>query len=257
MSGTKTDWFTVEKIDTDTYVISEYKHWEETHCYVLIGSDRCLVVDTGLGVGNLHEQIRALTDKPLTALATHVHWDHIGGHRYFPDFYVHKAEAAWLQGAFPLPLLAVRNMIQERCDLPEDFDIQTYGLFQGTPTRILRDGDYICLGDRQLQVMHTPGHSPGSMCLWEEERGYLFTGDLVYKGTLMAQYPSTDPAAYLDSLEKVADLPAVRVFPGHHSLDVAQEMVARIRDEFRALRDAGKLCHGSGRFDYGDWSVWL
>ena len=65
--------------------------------------------------------------------------------------------------------------------------------------------------------MHTPGHSPGHMCFWEKEKGYLYTGDLVYQDMLTAWFPSTDPYAYLQSLEKIAGLPAKRVFPAHHS----------------------------------------
>ena len=128
-----TDWFTIDKIDGTTYIISEYRHPEETHCYLLIGSELCLLIDTGLGIGNIYEQVRKLTDKPITAIATHIHWDHIGGHKYFHDFYVHKAESEWLNGKFPLPIQAVRNMVAD-CDLPEDFNINDYTIFQGTPT---------------------------------------------------------------------------------------------------------------------------
>lgn len=46
------NWFTIEEIDSKTYAISEYKHWEETHCYLLIGKDKSLLIDSGLGVGN-------------------------------------------------------------------------------------------------------------------------------------------------------------------------------------------------------------
>ncbi len=52
------DWFTIDKIDDTTYIISEYRHPEETHCYLLIGSERCLLIDTGLGIGNIYEQDR-------------------------------------------------------------------------------------------------------------------------------------------------------------------------------------------------------
>lgn len=110
---------------------------------------------------------------------------------------------------------------------------------------------------RGSQVLHTPGHSPGHMCFWEKERGYLFTGDLVYKDTLFAYYPSTDPEAYLVSLEKVSVLPVKRVFPAHHSLDIEPEILIRMRDAFRLLKAEGNLHHGSGTFDYGDWAVWL
>lgn len=257
MDRTKNGWFTIDRIDPDSYILSEYRHWEETHCYLLNGAERSLLIDTGLGIGDIREEVAGLTGRPVTAAATHVHWDHIGGHKYFPDVWVHKAELDWLTGGFPLPVDQVRAMAADRCDLPEGYDISGYQLFQGPPAGVLEDGDAIDLGGRVLQVLHTPGHSPGHMCFWEPERGYLFTGDLVYKGTLLADYPSTDPRAYLASLEKVAALPVKRVFPGHHTLDVGPEILVRMRDAFRALDKEGNLRHGSGSFDYGDWAVRL
>lgn len=210
------NWFTIDKADKNTYIISEYRHWEETHCYLLNGSQRSLLIDTGLGIGNISEAAAKLTDKPVTAVATHIHWDHIGGHKYYPDFYAHEAELDWLDG-----------------------------------------GEHIRLGDRVIEVIHTPGHSPGHMCFWEEKTGYLFTGDLAYRGMLTAWFPSTDPEAYLKSLETVAALPVKKVFPAHHALDIRPEMIIRMRNAFVQLKEKGMLHHGSGTFDYGDWSVWL
>lgn len=251
------DWFTLEQADEQTYIISEYRHWEETHCYLLCGHDRALLIDTGLGIGKIHEVVRTLTDKPVTAVATHVHWDHIGGHKDFPEFYAHSAELDWLNGQFPLPVQAVRSMVARDCALPAGFDVGSYEIFQGTPARLLQDGDCIELGGRTVQVLHTPGHAPGHLCFWEEERGYLFSGDLIYKGTLYADYPSTDPAAYLDSLEKVAELPVKRVFPGHHSLDASPELLTEMRSALRKLDAEQKLCHGSGVFRFDSWAIQL
>lgn len=251
------EWFTVDRIDETTYCISEYRHWEETHCYLLIGQRRCLLIDTGLGICNIYDEVRKLTDMPVTAVATHIHWDHVGGHAYFPDFYAHADELDWLNGKFPLSLQTVRKMVVDRCDLPEGYDVDTYQMSQGMPTGVLHGGETIDIGGRQIQVLHTPGHSPGHMCFWECARGYLFTGDLIYKDTLFAYYPSTDPAAYLRSLETVAALPAKRLFPGHHTLDIQPEIAVRMRDAFRALQQQGKLRHGAGTFEYGDWGVWL
>ena len=75
------------------------------------------------------------------------------------------------------------------------------------PSKVLTDHDIIDLGGRQVEVFHTPGHSPGHLCFWEKDTGYLFTGDLVYKDILFAYYPSTDPEAYLNSLKKLSSLP--------------------------------------------------
>lgn len=247
----------IDRVDEDTYIISEYRHWEETHCYLLNGTERSLLIDTGLGICNISEMVAKLTDKPVTAVATHIHWDHIGGHKYYPDFYAHTAELDWLQGGFPQPIEMIREYVVDRCDLPDGYDVSTYELFQGTPTRVLSGGERIELGGRSVKVLHTPGHAPGHLCFWEAERSYLFTGDLVYKDTLTAWFPSTDPEAYLQSLETVAKLPAKRVFPGHHSLDIQPEILIRMKDTFRQLKADGKLHHGSGTFGYGDWSVWL
>ncbi len=251
------DWFTIDKIDDTTYIISEYRHWEETHCYLLIGSKRCLLIDTGLGICNIYKQVRKLTDKPVTAVATHIHWDHIGGHKFFPDFYAHRAELDWLNGKFPLSIQTVRDMVIDRCDLPNGFDVSKYEMFQGSPTSVLEGGEIIDMDDRKIEVLHTPGHSPGHLCFWEQERGYIFTGDLIYKGTLFAYYPSTDPVAYLNSLEVIAALPTKRLFPAHYSLDIQPEIAIRMRDAFRELKAQGKLHHGTGTYRYSDWAVWL
>ena len=142
-------------------------------------------------------------------------------------------------------------------EAPEDFDISTYEMFQGMPTRILKGGEVLDLGGRDVQVLHTPGHSPGHLCFWEEARGDLYTGDLVYLDTLFAYYPSTDPEAYLDSLELIAALPARRVLPAHHSLEVSPELPRQMRDALRRLKQEGKLRHGAGTFQYDGWAIWL
>lgn len=251
------NWFTIDRIDENTYIISEYRHWEETHCYLLNGDERSLLIDTGLGICNISEVIFRLTDKPVTAVATHIHWDHIGGHKYYPDFYAHEAELNWLNGGFPQPLEAIKGYVVDRCELPQGFDINDYKFFQGKPTRTLRGGEHIKLGGRTIEVIHTPGHSPGHMCFWEEKIGYLFTGDLAYKDTLTAWFPSTDPEAYLKSLKAISVLPAKKIFPAHHSLNIQPEILIRMRKAFEQLKENGKLHHGSGTFHYGDWGVWL
>lgn len=251
------NWFTIDHIDKDTHIISEYRHWEETHAYLLNGTERSLLIDTGLGICNIYDEVMKLTDKPVTAVATHIHWDHIGGHKYFHDFYAHEDELNWLNGEFPLTLEQIKEMVVDRCDLPAGYNIDEYEFFQGIPTKVLKDNDVIDIGGRLIQVLHTSGHSPGHMCFYEKKRGYLFTGDLVYKDTLFAYYPSTDPKAYLKSIERVAALPVKKVFPAHHDLDIQPEILSRMREAFRNLEAEGKLHHGSGIFKYRDFAIWI
>ncbi len=253
-----TDWFTVEKLDADTYVISEYKHWEETHCYLVCGKERALVIDTGLGVANLREVVDCLTALPVMAVTTHVHWDHIGGHRHFENIAVHEAEKDWLAGHFPIPLQVVKqNLLRGTCDFPSGFRAEEYQLFQGEPQRLLHDGDCLELGGRTLTVVHTPGHSPGHCCFYEPDRQYLFSGDLIYCGCLDAFYPTTDPAAFARSVRRVREMSVRRILPGHHRLEVPVEIVGRIDEGFRWLEESGKCRQGNGVFDFGEFQIHL
>jgi len=98
------NWFSTEKIDKDTFAISEYKHWEKTNCYLLCGEKKAFLIDTGLGVSNIKNITDELTNLPVTVLTTHVHWDHIGGHKYFDNFMVHENEKSWISEKFPISL---------------------------------------------------------------------------------------------------------------------------------------------------------
>ena len=250
------DWFTVEKIDAQTFAISEYKHWEETHCYLLCGRERALLIDTGLGVANIKNVVDNLTDLPVMVATTHVHWDHIGGHRCFDNIAVHELEKNWLFGRFPLPLQAVKNNLTKfPCEFPADFDIENYRIFQGVPQKILHDGDRLDLGGRQIQVVHTPGHSPGHCCFYEPERGYLFSGDLIYKGCLYAFYPTTDPQLFYGSVKRVRNLNVTKIMPGHHQLKIPVSLIDEIKAGFAQIERSGKLRQGSGMFDFGEVQV--
>ena len=250
------DWFTVEEIDTQTYSISEYQHWEETHCYLICGKEKAVLIDTGLGICNIRSFAHRLTSLPITVLTTHVHWDHIGGHQHFERIAVHEAEKDWITGGFPLSLKEVKEQLTRiPCKFPKDFNIDAYKVFQGEPKIILQDGDCFDLGGRTIQVIHTPGHSPGHCCFYEPERKYLYSGDLIYKGCLDAFYPSTDPQFFYQSVKRLMDYNINRVFPGHHELDIPVSMISKIEAAFSLLEGQGQLKQGNGLFEFGDFTI--
>lgn len=252
------DWFTIEKIDHDTYVISEYHHWEETHCYLLCGNEQAVLIDTGLGVANIKKIIDSLTSLPVIVVTTHVHWDHIGGHKYYKHIGVHEAEREWLSNNFPIPLQVVKkNLLREQCSFPSDFHIEEYQIFQGIPQLILHDGDCISLGNRNLMVLHTPGHSPGHCCFYEAERGYLFSGDLIYKGCLDMFYLTTDPLLFWQSVKKIQNYDINRILPGHHQLSVSTDIIQKIDTAFQSLSNQGNLEQGNGIFNFDEFQIHL
>lgn len=212
------DWFTVEKIDSDTFAISEYKHWEETHCYLLCGDNQAVLIDTGLGVADIKSIADSLTTLPILVITTHVHWDHIGGHKYFDKIAVFEKEEEWLSGGFPLSLQNVKKYLTfAPCNFPKNFDIDSYRIFQGVPSKILRDADIIDLGNRQLKVIHTPGHSPGHCCFYERDRKYLYSGDCIlsdYRPAVI--YAVCQVASILADRQSFTCAPPIKYFSGNN-----------------------------------------
>jgi len=254
-------WFTIEKIDESTFAISEYGHYENMHSYLLIGKTHGLLIDTGLGIGNIKKEVELLTDLPIKVVTTHVHWDHIGGHGQFEDISVHIDDAQWLKNGIPLPINVIRNsVIQEPFSKtpPKEFNIYNYEVYKGIPTSILEDNQIIDIGERKIKVMHTPGHSPGHICLYEEDRGYLYSGDLIYLGTLYAFYPSTDPIRFKESIDKISKLNNInKILPSHNTLDVPINVIERIKNAFEEIEKNNLIAHGSGIFKYGDFNIHL
>ena len=249
-------WFTVEQIDSETFAISEYGHWEEPHCYLLRGQKKAILIDSGLGVADIGAVADELTDLPITVLTTHAHWDHIGGHRYFDRIAVHDKERDWLSVRFPLSDETVRASLTARpCVFPAGFDAKSYRVFHGEPQVLLHDGDTLDLGGRTVRVVHTPGHSPGHCCFYEPERKYLYAGDLIYQGRLYAFYPSTDPHQFYESVKKIGRYDVARAFPGHHRLDIPVSLTGEIADGFAEIARNGLLKQGSGLFRFKEFQI--
>jgi glyoxylase-like metal-dependent hydrolase (beta-lactamase superfamily II) len=248
-------WFTVEGIDPSTYAISEYGHWERPHSYLVLGQERAALIDSGLGVGNIKAVVERLTSLPVAVLTTHSHWDHIGGHDLFADIAVHRLDARWLEHGIPTPLENQRaTFMKEPLETqpPAGFALETWCSPRVRPTRLLEDQDKVALGGRSLEILHTPGHSPGHICIHDRVTGYLFTGDLVYSGTLHASYESTDPEAFASSVDRLCELEGVtRVLPGHNVLELDRSALLKVRDAFADLEVRGLLRHGTGLHDFG------
>jgi glyoxylase-like metal-dependent hydrolase (beta-lactamase superfamily II) len=256
MSVSNKDWFKISKIDTDTFAISEPAHWERTNCYLFLGGDFNVLVDTGLGIGNMREAVYSISDKPVKVVTTHAHWDHIGGHALFDTILLHSDDADWLENGIPLPEKMILEGVTRGLrpeELPENFDIQKYRVFRGRPSAMLGDGEEISLGSRTLKALHTPGHSSGHICIYEEATGYLATGDIFYTGLIHAYYPSTDPVAIAASIKRLAALPKIsRILPGHHVPAPIPQMLREADVVLDRLGREGKIHHGSGTYQLAE-----
>jgi len=181
------------------------------------GRDRDMLVDSGMGVVSLRRQVPLVTEKPLVAVASHSHFDHIGSHHEFPQRAAHRAEAEVLAKPGRFETLADPYVTDDIFTAlpPGGYRSELYQVKPAPATCLLDDGDLIDLGDRSFQVLHLPGHSPGSIGLWEAATGIFFAGDTVYDGPLVDDCHHSDIAVYVASMERLLSLP-VRVVHGGH-----------------------------------------
>ena len=98
------------------------------------------------------------------------------------------------------------------------------------------EGDVIDLGDRHFEVLHLPGHSAGSIGLWEAASGTLFSGDAVYDGPLLDRLPESDIGAYVQTMKRLRELP-VRVVHAGHEPSFGRERLHEIIDAYLKKRD--------------------
>lgn len=247
---TKSEWYTVEQIDENIFAIAEDAHWEKARCYLFFGDDVSWLIDTGTGIGNIRTLIQSFTSSPVNVLTTHAHWDHIGGHADFENIYIHERDAGWLRDGIPVPLPMMRaDIAKVPFDVPQDskFVLETYVPPRVLSPYLLQDGDIVTNSHFRLEVLHTPGHSPGSICLYERDRGILVTGDLVYRGTIYAHYPSTDPKALYESYLTLSKLKAIRhILPGHNDSCLPPNILKEGVQLLETIRAADRLHHGTG-----------
>lgn len=218
------------------------------------GRDRDLLIDTGLGIVSLREEIADLIDKPLVTLATHHHFDHVGGLHEFDTRIMHPQEAALMDPYYDhatllkelIPGSMVESLAAIGYPIHSDelidaipapgYDPSGYSIRAVLPTALINEGDVIDLGNRHFEVLHLPGHSPGSVGLWEAAAGILFSGDAIYDGPLLDELPESNIAQYIKTMKRLREIPINVVHAGHEQ-SFGRERMVELADRYLARRD--------------------
>lgn len=232
-------WFTVYSVDDGTFALLEPYHDEEVISYLVLGSERAALIDTGMGIGNIRKEVEALTELPVAVVNTHNHFDHTGDNHRFAEVWAFDDddEVACIERGHDRSECAKYMGPHSYMNLPDGFDPASYAIQPSLVTRRLQHLEKLELGGRTLQVHHTPGHSPGSICLLERRDGLLFTGDTVYPGTLIAHLEGADFQAYMKSLRYMGSLSdqVSHLCPAHNEAYVAKEMLTHVLEAFERI----------------------
>jgi glyoxylase-like metal-dependent hydrolase (beta-lactamase superfamily II) len=253
-------WFSVYRLDAGTFAIYEDGQYEESICYLLLGTREALLIDTGNGIGNLRAQVRALTDLPIRVANTHCHIDHVGSNYLFDQVAAFDDDAGIARRASRLGYNREKARTYIGGSLvwkpwPPLFDPETFCIPPYTVGPWLREGDVLDLGGRELQVLHTPGHSPDSVCFLDAGTRMLFLGDLFYTGQIYTWLPGGDLELLVGSYDRLVGLfPQYDlVMPAHNEPAIGKEILLEVARGARQILDgtgAYTLLEG-GRRRYG------
>ncbi|MDL2219383.1 MBL fold metallo-hydrolase [Ruminococcaceae bacterium OttesenSCG-928-O06] len=174
MDEMKRGGYTVHKVYDDVYAIDE----ERVRSYLFLGENEALLVDAGVSGEDMRALVKELTALPVRLVVTHCDGDHIASAHQFEACYMHPAEFS---------LLYSKNDTQ-------------------LAPKVIREGEVIDLGTRRFAVLLIPGHTPGSIALWDEENRLLVAGDTLGTVPVWMFGPGRNLAAYIDSLGRLLAL---------------------------------------------------
>lgn len=219
--------YTAYPIHDGTYLIEEKTKLNQGLCYLICGEEKALLVDTGLGYEDLPDAVKALTDLPIEVVNTHGHVDHIGGNHFFDHIWLHEKD---------------REIFKRHTDpnytlgmLAEGMPAFLKPLLKLLTKKMLHvdpSGSYLYFGDdmvfhlggRDIEVIPTPGHTPGSVCLLDRKNKLLFTGDTVCEQGILLHFKGEGcpPETFHDSVKRLISLQDTfdTIWPGHHSYPV-------------------------------------
>ncbi len=214
------NWFEVYKIRPGVFAIYEPHQFEEVISYLILGSDRALLFDTGMGIGNIKAVVDKLTHLPVIVLNSHTHNDHVGDNWRFENIYAMDTDFTRTSARGSRADAQAELASGSVCGaLPAGFDAKDYSTKPFHVSHWLHDGETIALGGRTVKVIATPGHTPDAIALLDEKNGLLFTGDSFYLGPIYLYRPETDLDAYVASMQRLAALtPRLHLLlPSHNS----------------------------------------
>lgn len=260
------DWFQVYKVKDGIYAIYEPYQYEEALCTLMLGEEKAVLIDTGCGIGNIRDVVDEITDLPVMVVNTHAHNDHIAQNHLFDE--VAMLDHPWSHEAEKgLPNSEMAHLIADGMlwkELPEGFDAEKYVVPGFKVTRWFNERDIIDLGNRTLEVIHTPGHTPDCVCFLDREDRLLFTGDMFYTGGIYTYLNGGDLPTFINSYLKMLEYydEFDYLMPSHNEPRVEKVL---LRDVFKAVVDIaegrGRYVEGTDRgtsirkYDFGRFSV--
>ena len=258
------DWFEVYRIRPGVFAIYEPHQFEEVISYLIVGSKRALLFDTGMGIGRISTVAARLTPLPITVLNSHTHFDHVGGNAEFSDIFDEDTPFTRVNEKGQSNVYSRDALAPERIcgHLPPGVKPESYSVPPFRVSHRVKDGERIQLGGRELEVIFTPGHTPDSLCLLDRKNRLLFTGDTFYLGPIYLFTEETDFTAYTKAVARLAKLaPKLELLlPAHNVPVAAPDYLGRLEKAVEIVRSEAlkpKVTEGRREYSFEGFSLLL
>lgn len=212
-------------LEQNLWVINEM---DKTTMFLINGTDKILLIDTGFGITDLKKIIKDLCgNKPIYVVNTHAHEDHNSGNNQFREIYVDRFDELYSHESMGKEKRALFGEVFFQEAIANGYDFESWNPGPSAQINSVKDGDVFDLGDYMLKVIEIPSHTMGSIALLEEKQGWLFSGDVVLTWSVWGHLtkgilaPSMSLKNYYDSIEKLREYSGKikSIFPAHGTED--------------------------------------
>jgi glyoxylase-like metal-dependent hydrolase (beta-lactamase superfamily II) len=238
-------WFKAYAVGEHVFAIVEPYNFQEVISYLIVGSERALLFDTGMGLDSISAVVKELTPLPVSVINSHTHYDHTGGNHEFDHVLAMQTEYTlyWAKNGWNHQLVKQEVTTAALCPdrLPET-DTARYHIKPFAISEFVEDGYVLDLGDRKIEVIAVPGHTPDAIALLDRQAGYLWTGDTFYEATIWLFFEGTNLQAYEKSIGKLAELAPdlKRVFPAHNKPIAEPVRLLELKNAFADIKSGSK-----------------
>ena len=240
LSAESDDWYQIYESADGVFSIVEPYQWQETISHLIVGSERALLFDTGIGLIPIKPVIERITDLPVIVLNSHTHYDHVGGNWEFDTVLaVDSVYTRANMAGFENKRISGDFLPEAFCKgAPEGAEVASFHTPAWTASGFVEDGEIIDLGGRKLEVLHVPGHTPDALALLDAGNRLLFTGDSWYDASLWLFVRETNIEDYEASISRLAALESrVDYLLGAHNLAIVNaNRLNRLESVIRKIR---------------------
>lgn len=240
LSMASDDWYQVYESAEGVYSIVEPLQIQETISHLIVGNERALLFDTGIGLVPLKPVVERITSLPVIVLNSHTHYDHVGGNWEFSSVLAIDSDYTRANMAGVDNSIIADDFVPEAfCQgAPAGVDIASFYTRPWKATGYIEDGETIDLGGREIEILHVPGHTPDAVALLDAGNRLLFTGDTWYDANLWLFARETNLVDYAASISRLANLEndVDFLFGAHNEARHASGKLAIVEDALQKLR---------------------